>query len=115
MSKSFDRLAKGIFKGPVSRAFGSNVPAVWISSASGEKYSSIVLFNNPTAKYTTDQVEFVESDPWFEYYDDVFPGLKESVENSGIEEVTVEGALYYVRQVQRLYDGLTFKAHLELV
>jgi len=111
MSKKFDRFARAAFK-TVTKEHGTEVPAIWTPSDGSEPHSGSVLFNDPTALFTIDQVAFEETDAWMEYYEGAFPGLAELAVGEPREIVEVEGAEYYVSMVKRLYDGKTYKAYL---
>jgi len=88
--------------------------AVWQPSDGSSAQTARVLFKNPTEQQKLADQEY---DPYrytMEYKMGVFPGLKQSVDANGTEEVTINGASYYVRQVHARYDGKTMTATLEV-
>ena len=59
--------------------------------------------------------EYKPLSPEIEYKEGDLPGLYESLAEGGDEEVTINGVLsYYVRTLDKLYDGKTYRAKLEL-
>lgn len=115
MSKLFDSLEKVVFN-TVNAVYGTILPAVWVSFDGSVSFSGTVLFNNPTSKESLDQMAFMEADPYMEYLDPAFPGLKQFVDTeTGSERVVIDGITYIVTEVQRLRDGNNYKAYLQPV
>lgn len=114
MSSIFDDLEALVFDN-VNRVYGTKTPVTWDPFDGSPAYSGKVLFNNPTTKQSRDRIEYVVVNPWIEYLRPAFPGLKESVDATTVEIITIEGVEYYVRSVQTLKDGNEFHAFLELV
>lgn len=109
----FDELAGQVFTS-ISNLMG--VDAVWHSST-GQTVTGRVLFKNPTEPMQIGDSEGFEYRPnttTAEYHADVFPGLKEAVDNQSAEFVNIETRCYLVIDVTTKFDGRTCIAHLEL-
>lgn len=108
----FDDLQDASFD-VVTNTYGYD--ATWSPSEGGDDVVARVLFNNPTNKQKLSGVEY---DPYhykMEYKKGDLPGLKEAIDKTGTETVTIQGQQYYVRQVLTLFDGRTMEATLEPV
>jgi hypothetical protein len=114
MAKLFDRFEKALFN-VLNSAFGEQQLAVWTSKDLSTSYTGPVLFNNPTAKESLDQISFSDTDAWMEYLSPAFDGLKYFVDSNSREIVNINGADYIVTLVQRLQDGNNYKAYLQAI
>lgn len=90
--------------------------ASWTPTVGGPTQNARVLFHNPTENRTIDtQAEYEPYRFEMEYFADYFTGLKNSVDASGKEVVTVNDVDYNVRKVIAKSDGKQFVATLEPV
>ena len=90
--------------------------AFWLSSG-GETVSGRVLFAYPTEPYKIAQAEsyeYIPVHPTAEYYKDTFGGMKDASDKQFNEFLRIRGAKYFVTSVEKIYDGDTFIANLEL-
>lgn len=89
--------------------------ASWTAVDSGAAWTGKVLFKNPTEQYQLGVAQF-QYDPYryeMEYKFGDFEGLKERVDKRSTDEVvTIDGKEYFVRAVDTLFDGKTYKATL---
>ena len=89
--------------------------AIWLSSNQQETPGR-VLFKNPTEPVQigdSEGYEYRPSNATAEYYEGVFPGLKQAVDNEGAEYLTVRGQMYLVTAVATKFDGKIYVAQLE--
>lgn len=89
--------------------------ASWIPAATPEvePLTARVHFKDPNEKLALSGVEYTPLLPFIEYRKPNLPGLYESARANGGEQITVNGVLYHVREVEQHYDGVTLKAYLE--
>jgi hypothetical protein len=111
---SFDSLGAAIF-GVCKTVFGSKVPARWTPSAGGAAKTATVLLGDPTRKSKLEDAEYSPERPWIEYAEGDFAGLYEAVRTGLIEKVVMDSTEYYVRSVERGFDGKCLKAFIENV
>lgn len=116
MSNLFDGLQSTTFD-VVNGVFGFDLTCTLKAPGSSEM-SSRCLFKDPNA---SDKImplgpEYMPLNPEIEYKEGDMPGLYEAVKDGTYEEeVTINGVLtYYVRTVDKLYDGKTYRAKLQL-
>lgn len=109
MTSPFDALQASVF-GTVSATLGYE--ASWSPSAGGSAYTARVLFKAPSDDQRLAFVDYSEVQPFCEYYGSDFPGLKDAVEARSHERLVINGITYYVRKVEAIHDGRTFKATL---
>jgi len=91
--------------------------ASWLSS-DGESVPGRILFAYPTEPMKigiSDSYEYKPVNPTAEYYKDTFEGLKDASDNQQTEFLIIRSAKYFVTSVERIYDGETLVANLELV
>lgn len=92
-------------------------PGSWTPSNNAGVQTGEILFKNPT--HGKDLSGLAEYDPMHilaEYKIDQFPGLREMANTAtNKERITVDGVEYYVRQVNKKYDGKTLIAILEMI
>lgn len=81
--------------------------ATWSPLAGGDAYTALVLFNEPTAKADVGDEDFEALTPKMECYDNVLPGLFESVRRGNNEIVVINGNEYYPLHPKKLHDGKT--------
>lgn len=115
----FDNIQKATFNKTLD-VFGDK--AVWMSSATGEEFVSLVHFKDPNDPYFIERIpkespkyEYRPYNYSFEYYEDKFPGLKASVESGVIEKVSVKGFNLGIREIRAKYDGKTMVAYGEQI
>jgi hypothetical protein len=111
----FDDIQKSVFN-TTTNLFGDE--AVWIPAAGGTAHKALVHFKNPNDPYrigNENKYEYRPYDYSFEYYEDKFPGLKESVESGAIEKVSVKGFNLAIREIRAKFDGKTYIAYGERV
>lgn len=114
MPNIFDDMQEKAF-GVVTKTMGYD--AAW------KTFSGRVLFNEPTdykslgGKGTGDSdiAKYINKTFDMEYFEGVFPGLFEAsrVAKAIPEQVTVNGVDYYVRSIERKFDGKNYIAKLE--
>lgn len=118
MANLFDGLQNRVFD-TAGRVFGYD--AVWTPSGGGPAQTARVLFKDPS-----DSEEILDAaevralvynnvlQPVMEYRAGQFDGLYEAVSDRGnYEEVTINGGAYQVHKVEPVFDGRTYKAHLQ--
>lgn len=108
----FDSLQDNMFD-TVTNTMGYD--ATWQPSGGGTAKSAKVLYKGPTQKEELLSVRYDPDALQMEYKAGVFDGLKEAVDsNSMSETVTISGiGTFWVRKVQKLFDGKNYKANLE--
>lgn len=110
----FDGIQSAAFK--VTQSVFGDV-AVWKPSTEGsEQQTEKVLYkcpNDPVQIGESDKYEYRPYDYSFEYYVGQFTGLKELVDNSQLQKVTVNGNDLIIRQVIAKFDGKTLVAYGE--
>jgi hypothetical protein len=86
----------------------------WVSSLTTQSYSALVHFKYPTQKEELAGIDFMPVNPFMEYRESEFPGLKSAVDAGEMESVNIEGhGVFVVRSVERRFDGDILKAYLE--
>lgn len=111
---NFDGLQKTVFT-VVENLYGD--VAVWSPSSLTPDVTEKVLFNypnNPIRVGEADKYEYRPYDYSLEYFNDQFIGLKESVDNNGVEKIVCNGFNLVVRAVYCSFDGKTQRAYCEL-
>lgn len=110
----FDNLKNSMWKTVNTVMAQQNV--TWLSQDGLANFSGPVLLNTPTIKEITDGSGFIDAQAFMEYPITAFIGLKSRVDAKSSEEVvTIDGAEWYVRSVEKLFDGENMKAYLEQV
>lgn len=91
--------------------------AGWISADTLATWTGLVLFKNPTQAMQISGFGDYDPQRWeMEYKAGDLIGLKERVDARATEEiVAIDGVSYYVRAVDSIFDGQTFKATLSPV
>lgn len=110
MGSAFDNIQKSAFE-VVKNLFAH--PATWTPSAGGTTYSTKVLRREPTYKDELNGLEYSPLRRLMEYYKEDLPGLFESTRNGTLEEVTIDGDSYYVKDFISKWDGKTVVAIIE--
>jgi hypothetical protein len=107
----FDDMQNTVFE-TVKEVFGPEVS--WTSIDQLASYTGKILFKNPTEELQTAGV-FYDPQTWMmEYKEGDFPGLKERVDARGTPEIVViDGANFVVKSIDTVFDGKTFRAHLQ--
>lgn len=111
MANIFDSLQDGLFN-LTTRVFGYD--AEWQPSAGGALQAARVHYKKPNEP--RDMFRDVEYNPYIhmmEYKEGDFVGLAEAIRDGAAEQVTVNGVLFYIREVKAHWDGKTFRAQLE--
>lgn len=85
--------------------------AVWHKE--GGDIEGEVLFKDPSKKYKLGGVDYMPPNFSLEYREGFFDQLYELTRDEATQYVTVSGADYWVRHVDRAHDGKTFIAVLE--
>lgn len=113
MSNLFDGLQKMMFN-VVTNTMGYN--ATWQPAMGGTAKTGRVLLKEPTGRYeVVDGVEYTPFNYMMEYQKGVFDGLIDAIRDSYDETVNINGIAYYVRKVEAVYDGKTYRALLEKI
>lgn len=117
MANIFNQLQKTVFD-IAGKTFGNK--ATWEPRDGGDTQTATVLYNDPSEKYGMSDIEFQVDGYRAEYLSTDFIGLKESVDNSGIERITIEtdvdnNVTFMVRRIVKKYDGKTIVAYLSPV
>ena len=110
MSNLFDNIQKAAF-GTVADTFGYD--AVWVPSDLSGSQTARVLLKEPTKQEELGDVDYSPYTYIAEYHSPNFEGLKELVDNNETEKLTINNIEYYVRKVDALWDGKTFRAILQ--
>lgn len=112
MGPRFDRFAK-MAVSTISNLMGET--AIWRSS-NQEKISGRILFKNPSEPVQIGDAEGYEYRPCSataEYYEGIFPGLKEAVDREETEYLEIRDKQYLVISVTTKFDGQVYIAQLE--
>jgi hypothetical protein len=113
MSNIFDHMQDGLFD-LTTATFGYE--ASWTPSLGGSIQTGRVNYRRPNEKDAlTNGMDYMPFVFFMEYKEGVFNGLQDAVRSGNTEAVTINGQAHYVRSVNRVYDGKTFQAHLELI
>lgn len=113
MCPRFDRFAK-MAVSTISNLMGET--AIWQSSSNQERIPGKILFKNPSEPVQIGDAEGYEYRPYSataEYYEGVFPGLKEAVDREETEYLEVRGKQYLIMSVTTKFDGQVYIAQLE--
>lgn len=110
MSNPFDILQENSFN-VVTATMGYD--AAWTPLEGGDAQQGRVLFKDPTEMSELAGMEYSPVGFMMEYRFGAFSGLFESVRIGNPEKVSVNGIMYYVRDVKSVYDGKTFRAKIE--
>lgn len=112
MPNPFDGLADRVFN-TVERTMGYD--ATWTPNGSVTQQSARVLFAEPTmAEKLGEYGDSYNPRTFFmEYWDGTFVGLFEAVRENSDEYVTINDRLFYVKHVDRKFDGRNYRARLE--
>jgi len=105
----FDRLKNNMFDITLN-VMGYD--ASWTNSQTAEILTAKVHFKYPTPPEDLAGVEYFPQEPYMEFKQGDFEGLKELVDDNSTETVIIDGRSYYVRSVDRKYDGDTLTAVL---
>lgn len=89
--------------------------ATWLPYEGGAQQTGRVLFKDPTEVHELSGVEYSPVGYMMEYRRGVFNGLFEAVRKQILEQVTIDGIAYYVRDIKSSYDGKTYRAMLDKV
>jgi hypothetical protein len=107
----FDNIQRQMFN-TVSNVYGYD--AIWNKSTGGTVTGRILL-KEPTKEYDLNGVPFTPFNSIMEYQTGVFEGLFEAARKKTTETVTIGGVEFYVRHVEAVYDGRTYRADLEKI
>jgi hypothetical protein len=112
MPNPFDSLADGVWS-VVERTMGYD--AQWTPSNGSGTQSARVLFGEPTMEEKLGEHGDSYNPRVFfmEYWDDAFVGLFEAVREGAVEYVTVNNREFFVRHVNRKFDGRNYRARIE--
>lgn len=114
MSNLFDSL-QGNLVNVVNNNMG--YPATWQPSVGGPLQNAIVLYKDNTEEYKLSNMDYEPAKWRMEYFYPAFADLKSLVDINEDETViiTLPGGLteFYVRKVERMFDGKTSIAYLE--
>lgn len=113
MPNIFDSIKKTTH-GVITKTFGYD--AVWVSSVSGISYTARIGYRDPSEKeYLAGLDDFEPKEPYMDYFITDFPGLKESVDASNAEYVTIEGKGYFwIKSITAKSDGDTHLAKMQI-
>lgn len=114
MGNIFDQLQDNAFD-TVTKTMG--YPASWNPSRGGPAQTATVLYKDSTEKYELSNVEYDPLQWRMEYRYGFFTTLKEAVDDSEPEVVTISlpggDAQFYIRKVDTSFDGKTFTAYMQ--
>jgi hypothetical protein len=108
----FDNFQKVAF-GVVTTLMGD--VATWQPSDGSDYQTAEVLLKEPTNERDLGDVTYSPYTYIIEYYIHKLTGLKNLVDSGTNELITINEIEYYVRKVDALHDGKTYKAILEKV
>ena len=119
-------MAQNPFDGMSDRVFNAcertmGYDASWTPSLGGSTQTARVLFREPTMSQEIGEFADSYSQRTFfmEFWTDDFTGLDDAVRDDELETVTIRfndgDRNFYVRSVDKKYDGRNFKARLEEV
>lgn len=113
MASPFDQIQRTAWE-TVGKTFAE--PASWTPSTGGAAFSANVFFKNPTEELRLAGVEYDPAEWQMEYLEGDFPGLKGLVDSRDSEEVVdIDGTSYYIKAIDTVYDGKTYRASLQPV
>lgn len=110
MGSMFDDIQRAAFN-VVKNVFAHD--ASWTPSAGGSAIETKVLRREPTYKDDLNGLEYSPLRRLMEYFAEDLPGLFESVRSGTLEEVTIDGQKYYVKDFISKWDGKTLVAIIE--
>lgn len=87
--------------------------ATWQPSDGSDYQRAEVLLKEPTNERDLGDVTYSPTTYIAEYYSPKLDGLKKLVDSGSNELITINEIEYYVRKVDALHDGKTYKAILE--
>lgn len=109
----FDQIQISAFN-LVTDTFGDM--ATWVPYAGGDMMTGKVLYKDAFAKEGVSNVDYSLERYQMEYKQGDFPGLKDSVDNSIVEQITINTisgpVLFNIRRCETKYDGKTIVATL---
>lgn len=108
----FDSIQKAAF-GIVTNTFGED--AAWQPFDGSDYQTAKVLFKEPTKQHELGDIEYTPYTYIMEYHKPNFEGLFESVAKNNSEHISINQIDYYVRKVDAIWDGQTFRAILEKI
>lgn len=108
----FDNIQEAAF-GTVSDTFGYD--ATWQPSDLSDYQTARVLLKEPTSQSELGQIEYSPTTYIAEYHIPGFVGLKEAADLGRSEKLTINNIEYFVRKVDAVWDGKTFRAILEKI
>lgn len=113
MTSPFDGLQKAVFDA-TSNLFGYS--ASWTPANGGDLLTAKVHFKNPTEEVRLAGVQW-SADEWtMEYFEEDFTGLKSAVDKrNSKEKVTIGDSDFWVRKIEKNFDGKTYVASLQPV
>jgi hypothetical protein len=112
MGNLFDGIRDSAFDVTLA-TFGYDASWIPVATPEADPFTARVHYKDPNEKESLGGVEYTPLSPFMEYRSPSFPGLYESARNNNGEIVTVNGAQYTVRSVERKFDGKTYMAILE--
>lgn len=110
MSNLFDNIQKAVFS-TASDTFGYD--AAWQPSDGSNIQTARVLLKEPTKEAELGGIEYSPFTYIAEFHQPALVGLKDAVDNNLSEKLTINNIEYYVRKVDAIWDGQTFRAILE--
>lgn len=110
MSNLFDSIQKAAF-GIVTETFGYE--ASWQPSDGSAYQTAKVLLKEPTKAHELAGIEYTPYTYIIEYHKPAFEGLFQLVAANSLETIQINQIDYYVRKVDAIWDGNTFRAILE--
>ncbi len=110
MANLFDDIQKAAF-GIVTDTFGQD--ATWQPSDGSDYQAGKVLLKEPTKEHELAGVEYTPQTFVAEYHKPAFDGLYDAVAYGRSEKVEINQIEYFVRKVDAIWDGQTFRAILE--
>lgn len=112
MCPKFDKMAKMAVTA-IANLMGET--AIWLSSTH-DTIPGHVLFKDPTEPVQIGDAEGYEYRPnnaTAEYYEGVFPGLKQAVDSGASEYLKIRDKMYLVVSINTKFDGKIYVAQLE--
>jgi len=110
MSNLFDIVQRAAW-GVVTNTMGYD--ATWQPADGSDEQTARVLLKEPTKEYELSGVDYTPHTFIMEYQRPDLAELFNSVAQGIIEQVTVDGAAYYVRHIAAIDDGKNYRAVLQ--
>ena len=86
----------------------------YVATWAGESVK--VNYKGPSSERDLNGFDYYPTVPEMEYFSDQFVGLKEAVDNGESQSVVIEEVgTFWVRQVNKKFDGDTYSATLEII